>query len=193
MMKATHLREFDYRPLIGSHDRPWNRAVLRQRSMWARVMIIVEVALENCPQMSFADDDNLIQAFPADCPDQPFGVRILPRRVRGGQRFLDTEGSYAPGKLGTVYAIAVAQQVIWRRHKRELVDDLLSGPPRRGRLGDRKMQDLPALMRKHHKDKQDAEGDPNNRSSVFSLLSAERSHSKPFSASRSHRRYHISL
>ena len=128
MMKAAHLREFDHRPLIGSHDRPWNRAVLRQRPMWARVVIVVEVVLENCPEVSFADDDHLIQAFPADCPNQPFGVRILPRRVRGSQMFFDTEGSHAPAKLGTVDAIAVAQQMLWRRHKRKRMDDLLSVP-----------------------------------------------------------------
>ncbi len=88
------------------------------------------------------------------------------RRVRDGQLFLDTEGSHAPGKLDPVYAVAVAQQVLWRRPKRKRVDDLLSGPPRGRRFGDRKMQDLPPLMRKHHKDKQDAEGDSRHREEI---------------------------
>ncbi len=111
---------------------PGNWAVLRQGPMWARPVVVVEVVLKNCLQVSFVDDDNLVQIFPADCPDQSFDVRILPRRVRGGRTFFDTAGSYAPGKLGPVEAIAVAQHVLWRRHKRKRVDDLLPGPTGRG-------------------------------------------------------------
>ena len=73
--------------------------------------------------------------------------------------FFDTEGSYAPAKLGPVDAIAVAQQVLWRRHKRKRVDHLLPGPTRRRSLGDRKVQHPPTLVGQHHEDKQHAEGD----------------------------------
>ncbi len=61
--------------------------------------------------MSFADDDNMSQAFPADGSDQPFGVRILPRRARRNGLFFDPEGRHALGELRTLDAIAIAEQV----------------------------------------------------------------------------------
>ncbi len=127
--------------------------------MWARPVVVVEAVVENCPQVPFAEDDYLVQTLPADCPDQSFSVRILARRVRCGHSFLDADRRDASGKLGTVDAVAVAQQVVWCRRKRKRIDDLLPGPTRRRRLSDRKVQHSPTLVGQHYKDKQHAEGD----------------------------------
>ena len=40
------------------------------------MVIVLEEILEDSLEMSFADDDNMIQAVPADGSDQPFSVRI---------------------------------------------------------------------------------------------------------------------
>jgi hypothetical protein len=117
-------------PLLWSHHQPWNGAVLDQRPMWARMVIVLEVVPEDYVQVSFAEDDHLVQTVSANGPDQSFRVRILPRRVRGCPLFRDTEGGNALGKLGPVGPIAVAQQVFWRRLKRKRVDHLLAGPTR---------------------------------------------------------------
>jgi hypothetical protein len=79
--------------------------------MRTRVVIVLEEILEDALEMSFADDDNMSQAFPADGSDQPFGVRILPRRARRNGLFFDPEGRHALGELRTLDAIAIAEQV----------------------------------------------------------------------------------
>jgi hypothetical protein len=80
VMQPAHLRELDHGPLVGSHDRPWHRTVLCQRPVSARAVIVGEVFLEHETEMAFAKDNDLIQAFSAQSPDQAFGVRILDRK-----------------------------------------------------------------------------------------------------------------
>ena len=159
MVQAAHLWKLYYWSLFRSLDRPRNRAVLRQRPMGTSKVVVVEVVLENALEVSFAEDDHLIQAFSADGLDQSFGVRILPRRARRSGLFLDAESRHASDELGTENTIAVAQQVLGRRRRREGVDDLLPGPTRRGSLSDAEMQHLPALVGEHDEDEQHAEGD----------------------------------
>ena len=98
--------------------------------MWTRVVIVIEVVLEYFPEVAFADDNHSIKTLPADGPDEPFDVRILPRRTRRDGFLLDSKGRDTLGEFRSVVAIAVAQQVVWRSLKRECVDDLLPGPSR---------------------------------------------------------------
>lgn len=122
-------------------------------------MIVFAVVLEDFLEMVFADDDNLIEAFAADCCDESFDVWILPRRAWRNGFLLEPKGRRAFGEFRTIGDIAVGQQVFGRCLKREGVNDLLAGPSRRGSRGDGEMEHLPALVRQHHEDKQDAERD----------------------------------
>ena len=124
MVQAAHLREFDHSPWYWSHHRPRNRAVLCQRPMRTRVVIVLEEILEDSLEMSFADDDNMIQAFPAEGSDQPFGVRILPRRARRNGLFFDPEGRHALGELRTVDATFVHRDHITLRAARKSRSEL---------------------------------------------------------------------
>ncbi len=56
MVQATHLWKLDDRFLLRGHHRPRNRAVLCQRPMWTRGVIVLEESLEDSLEMSFADD-----------------------------------------------------------------------------------------------------------------------------------------
>ena len=158
MVQAAHLGKLDHWSLFRIHHRPRNRAVLRQRPMGTR-MVVVGIVLNNGPEVSFGEDDHAIQAFAPDGPDQSFDVWILPRSARRDGLLLDPKGRYTFGELCTVDAIAVAQQVFGRCLEREGADDLLPGPSRRRSLGDGKMQHLPPVVRQHHEHKQDAERD----------------------------------
>ena len=42
--------------------------------MSARGVIVIFVRQQNVAQMAFAEDHNMINAFPPDRPDQPFGM-----------------------------------------------------------------------------------------------------------------------
>ena len=61
MVQVAHLWKLDDRSLLRGQHRPRNRAVLCQRPMRTRVVIVLEEILEDFLEMSFADDDNMIQ------------------------------------------------------------------------------------------------------------------------------------
>ena len=74
--------------------------LLLQPKMRPVAMVVVEVLVENPPQMLVVEDDHMIQAFPPDRPDRSFDVRILPRRVRRGEDLFDLEHQRLPGLEG---------------------------------------------------------------------------------------------
>jgi hypothetical protein len=47
--------------------------------MSARGIVVIFVRQQNVAQMAFAEDYDMIDAFPPDRADQPFCVGILPR------------------------------------------------------------------------------------------------------------------
>jgi len=166
MVQSACLREFDHSALFWSLHWSRNRAVLRQRPMWTRVVIVFEVVLENVLKVAFADDDEVIEALAADGPDESFDVRILPRRTRRNGLLLEPKGRHAFGELLAVGTITVAQQVLRRSFEREGVYDLLPGPSCRRSLGDGEMQHLPAVVGQNREDKENTESDRRHREDV---------------------------
>ena len=100
--------------------------------MHSRVVIVIEVSGEDPLQVRFAQQDDVIQAFAADGTDQSLDVRILPRRARGGDHFLDAQVVDPLAEADAVDAVAVALQVAQRRVVWKRFDDLLRGPGRAG-------------------------------------------------------------
>src|SRR6266850_463801 len=54
-------------------------------------MIVVEVPGQEPPQMSLMQDDHVVQAFAANTPNEPLGVRILPWTPWGDHHFLNVQ------------------------------------------------------------------------------------------------------
>src|SRR4026208_548599 len=63
MMQAAELRDFADRAML--HDLPLNRALLFQREVRARSVVIVEVRGQSPLQMTTAQDHEVIQALPS--------------------------------------------------------------------------------------------------------------------------------
>jgi hypothetical protein len=51
--------------------------------MSSPLMVLSKIGRECSMQRAFSEDDDMIQAFAANRPNQPFDVRHLPRRPRG--------------------------------------------------------------------------------------------------------------
>jgi hypothetical protein len=58
------------------------RRILVQSQMSARTIVVLDVGEEYVAQVSLAEYDEVIEAFPSDRTDQPFGISILPWRSR---------------------------------------------------------------------------------------------------------------
>ena len=60
-------------------DRPMARRILTQGQMRSQFVVIDGVGRKDSPQVSLAEDDDVIEAFPADRADQSLRMPVLPR------------------------------------------------------------------------------------------------------------------
>jgi len=96
--------------------------------MSASLMIVREVAGQGAAQVSFAENENVIQTLASHRADEPLGEGVLPGAVRGRDDFTDPHALDALTKLLPVDLVAVAQEIGRRGGVRESVHDLLGGP-----------------------------------------------------------------
>src|SRR5262245_4654502 len=102
-------------------------------------MIIAEVIGQESPQMSRVQDDHVIQTLATDAPDEPLDIGILPRTSWGNEHFFNPHVPHPLPKRGTVDAVPITQEIPRGLVPREGLDNLLSGPLRRGVLSNVEM------------------------------------------------------
>ena len=132
--------------------------ILVEREVRASLVIVREVPGQDATQMSFAQDEDMIQALASDRADEPLREGILPWAVRRREDFLDLHALYSVPKLLAVDLVTVAQEIRAR-----------SRPGRRprsagrssGRWGARSRcsgrDDAPAVVSEHDENKEDAQ------------------------------------
>ena len=60
----------------------WYGRILLEGQMRAYLVVVFHVRQQHMTKMSFAQDDDMIDAFSADRTDQPFSISVLPRGAR---------------------------------------------------------------------------------------------------------------
>ena len=65
--------------LAESLDRPMGRRIFIQGQMRSEFIVIAGVVSEDSTQVGVAEDDDVIEAFPADRADQSLRMPVLPR------------------------------------------------------------------------------------------------------------------
>jgi len=119
-------------------------------------MIVGKITHEHAPQISFAEDDDVIQTLAPYGSDQSLHIGILP----GTRRTRDDLGDAHAGDTaladGTVDGIAVSQEPLWRGVFRRRGDDLLRRPFGRRMFSDCHMDDTASLMREDNQHEQHA-------------------------------------
>ena len=88
-------------------------------------MIVVEVFAQDSPEVSFVEDDHMIETLAPNASNDPFDVGALPRGARRRRNLLDVESRNAPFEVRPVDSIPVSQHVTRRRIPRKGIDDLL--------------------------------------------------------------------
>ncbi len=71
-------------------------------------MVVHEVRAKDAHQVSLVEHDDVIQTLSADRADEPLTIRILPRRPRRANDFLDSHVLNALLKHVTIDAVAIA-------------------------------------------------------------------------------------
>src|SRR5580704_17548530 len=114
--------------------------------MSPRVVVIAGMGFKDTAKVSFAEHNNMIEAFPADGTDQSLRVRVLPGRSRRGVTIANAHNLQPPTHGMAIGRIAVSDQVTWHFVPREGVSNL-SGDPRRCRMiGNADRNNMPPLM-----------------------------------------------
>ena len=124
-------------------------------------MMVVEsdILFQDLPEMCLVENDHVIQAFPADGPDDPFGDGV---ELGGFRRSEEVFRSAVFGTLleqRSVAAVPVSYQEPGNRiHPVNCVHELLGRPEGGGGISHVEMQDRSAVVSNEEEDVKDVEG-----------------------------------
>src|SRR5262249_1528651 len=117
--------------------------------MSPRSMVVREIGTQGSFQMPRIEDDEMVQAVPADRADQTFDVGILPGTPGGCENFFYSEGGHSQTKFLAVAPCSISEQILGRILISEGLDDLLGRPGCTGMLRHMEMQHLATTMFQH--------------------------------------------
>jgi len=71
---------------------------------------VLHILAQHDVEMTWPGDQEVVEAFPAQCPDEPFRDRVRPRRPCGGPDDADVGASEHGVERGSELAVPVADQ-----------------------------------------------------------------------------------
>src|SRR3979411_3017516 len=99
--------------------------------MCSDVVVVTSIGSQGPAQMRLTKTDDMIQALPADRPDQPFGKAILPRRGWCGRLVPDAHGGQSSRDSAAIDPVAIADEVARGLIPGKCLRDLTCNPFRR--------------------------------------------------------------
>ncbi len=126
--------------------------------MRASLIIVIGVASEYAPEVTFAQYDQVIETLSADGANHSFCIRILPRRARCGRNVLDLERCDLAPESFAIDRIPIPDEEARCIACPTRFQKLSGRPCRRRVLCDVKVQDSPTIMTQDDEYEQDPEG-----------------------------------
>src|ERR1043166_10248247 len=80
--------------------------------MRARGVVIPEITAQQTSEMPFVDNNDVIEAFPSNRPDDALGEGILPRGARGDEDLAHPQAFHPPCEHVAVDGVATTEQVL---------------------------------------------------------------------------------
>jgi len=127
--------------------------------MRARRVVVGEVPAQQASEMPFVEDDDVIEAFPSNRPDDALGEGILPGRSRGNEDLAHPQAFHPPCEHVAVDGVSIAEQVLGRCLFWEALDKLLSGPGGGGVVGDVDVDEFSTVVAKDQESEEQVEGE----------------------------------
>ena len=118
--------------------------------MNAPAVIVVQVGPENTAQMPLVQHYHMVECIPTNAADDPFTVRILPRRSRGCLHLFDPQCDSVL-KTFAVDAGTIPDQITRNRIPGKRFHNLLRRPCRSRMFGHIEMHDTPTLASRYDK------------------------------------------
>src|SRR6267378_1494988 len=110
MVQAADFWKLDDPASRGELDGPDIGCVLSEPEMRASLVIVAEVTCQDAAQVSFPENENMIQAFASDRANEPLREGILPRAVRRGEDFTDAHALHALPEHVAVDRVTIAEE-----------------------------------------------------------------------------------
>jgi len=107
-------------------------------------VVIANVLAQDALGVALAENQDVIEAVATECPHQALANRVRQRRSGRREKAPHPEAAEPPAERLVVDAVAVVQQVTWRRVANGL-DHALSDPRARRVCGDTHVDDLAPL------------------------------------------------
>jgi hypothetical protein len=131
------------------------------------VLVVEPRVLANAPpQVTFAENNQVIGQLPSQRSDQPLRVAVLPGRSRRDAQLLDAEVIHSVVERVTEDLVAIPDQKPERTVRAEGFDELLRGPCRVRMRGHMYVQEPPSLERQSKEHVQDIERHRRDREEV---------------------------
>lgn len=147
MVKSAEHRERYHRASGGELDFPRLGSVALQGEVRTGLVVVADVFLEDPPEGAFTEDDQVIEAFPTDGPDDPLGVGVLPGGLRRRENLLKADGPDPAPELVSVDGIPVPEQKARLGPvPRKGLRDLLCGPFGDGMSRDVEVENAPPFV-----------------------------------------------
>src|SRR5215475_8154376 len=118
--------------------------------------------------MPLVEHNDVIEAFPANRPDDAFGEGILPGRSRGDEDLAHPEAFHPPDEDIAVDRVPVAEQVLGRGLFGKALDKLVGGPGGRGLVGGVDMDEFSPVVSKDQESEEQLEGEGGHDENVDS-------------------------
>jgi hypothetical protein len=111
MMESAEVRN-RHDTLLGRRlERAWVRAVLVQRLMGARGIVVGQVSPQQPKEVSLVQDQEVVEALSPDRSDDPLDEGILPGCAWGDEHLTNPHPLDSPRELSAIDAIAITEQV----------------------------------------------------------------------------------
>src|SRR6202011_5592186 len=110
------------------------------------LVVIIHVRQQDVTEVSLAEHNNVVKAFPADRTDQPFSIAILPRRARRRRSIADAYRSESADKDLTIGPVPVTNEIAGSLFPTAGFRDLICDPFCGRMRCDAKPYNLPSTM-----------------------------------------------
>src|SRR5437667_6341576 len=134
-------------------------AIAVESLMRARRVVVGEVPAQQASEMPFVEDDDVIEAFPSNRPDDALGEGILPGGSRGDDDLAHPQAFHPPYEQFAVDSVPNAEQVLRRCLFREALDKLVGGPGGGWVVGDVEMDEFTTVVSKDQESEEQVEGE----------------------------------
>ena len=79
--------------------------------MWAHGVVVRDVRVQQAPEMSLVDDEEVVEAFPAEGADEALGEGILPGGPRSDEELAHPQAGDTASEAGAIDRVSIAEEI----------------------------------------------------------------------------------